>query len=181
MLNVYKQYPKVALVILSVLSWLCGACAERTICPETLSEKGCRAISEGIGGLIEGNNINGELNILLDEFKEDSDLYGLTMPEDRKVYVLKYSNSLPSNLAGLCRKKRIRSIENNLLEVRILIYINEELKGQEEYVRRTAYHEFGHCFFDLQHAGSMNSIMHKNTVLNTDSWELLVEDLFYSI
>ena len=167
-----------------LLGAVVSGCGARTPCPQTLlTHKGCQEISKGIAQITHGRHIDHQLRGLLDDFKSDADFYGLSFPDEATdLYILKFDDNLANNANGLCKRKKVNSLENSNLEIRLRIFINPALKSNLNALRRTAYHEFGHCFFDRRHDDRKGSLMHYTNPFGSEElqsrWHFMVADFF---
>ena len=110
------------------------------------------------------------------EFKDDMrSYYKDTKRPGRALQVVKFSNLAPG-LAGTCKVMEAESINVYYME----IHISNKLRdGADDFLRRTMYHELGHCLLDLDHVEGKPSLM--NSTIN-DSYGAsipeLIEQLF---
>ena len=172
------------LLISMMLLCLCSiGCESRPACPDRpLTSEGYRTLSEGLGDAFEEKRIDSDLRPLLNDFRDSTEFHGQTLPKERNLHVLRSDHNIEHHIQWQCHRRIIRSLEKNPVEIRIMISVRRSLSEFSRELRRTVYHELGHCYFDKKHNDNQESIMFRRARPESDdtalSWDEMMEDFF---
>lgn len=111
----------------------------------------------------KGTNVDKELYTVYTEFLEDSRKHGIDMNRYPKLSNLKLK-SMTEETVGIC------ITDENLIYKYRNVYLNNEITD-EFLLKFIAYHEMGHCIFNLEH----DSLSEGHTIM-TPNINLLLKD-----
>ena len=122
----------------------------------------------------KGTNVDEELFQIYSEFLEDCKIHGINIDEYPRLSNLKLK-SMSEETVGICIS------DENLLYKYRNVYLNNEVTDKF-LLKFIAYHEMGHCIFNLEHdlLSSNYTIMTPNiNLLNKEQYEKKWDELRY--
>lgn len=173
-----------SLFFLTIFTVSCGndrfPCSSKIVGSKTCAKKAVLLSDLALGK----PSIDNRLAPLLDEFLDESRNHGVEIDlEENRIHQLKFSETINDGHAnGKCKTRAHRTMEGNLVYEVHSVEISEALIPDEFKLKRTFFHELGHCLLGKNHDPNPRSMMHYQNILSNETieheWSRLLKTLF---